>query len=200
MGADAALRYMLAGPSRFETEIRKSRFLALAAPIAAQADVERLLAAQHDARASHHCWAWRLGDRYRFFDDGEPGGTAGRPIWQALDSQSMDRTLVLVIRWFGGIKLGTGGLARAYGGAARRCLERAEKIELRAQRRVRCDCPYSDMERVKARLEEAGAHLEEAQFGAEGVLWEWRVDAERLADIEAIYVDQRRGQGQWRVL
>src|SRR3546814_18000784 len=75
--------------------------------------------------ATHNCWAWRIGDDYRSNDDGEPAGTAGRPILAAIDGQGMDRVVVVVTRWFGGIKLGAGGLVRAYGGTAAECLRRA---------------------------------------------------------------------------
>src|SRR3546814_12008083 len=73
---------------------------------------------------------FRSGSQYRFNDDGEPGGTAVRPILQAIEGQSCDRVAVLVLRWFGGIKLGPGGLIRAYGGAAAQCLRLADKVEL----------------------------------------------------------------------
>ena len=72
--------------------------------------------------ATHHCWAYRIGPAYRFGDDGEPGGTAGAPILRAIEGQGVDRVMVVVVRFYGGVKLGTGGLARAYGGTAAECL------------------------------------------------------------------------------
>ena len=128
-------------------------------------------------------------------DDGEPGGTAGRTILQAIESQGYDRVAVLVIRWFGGIKLGTGGLARAYGGTAAECLRLADRTELREECRVLCDCPYADMDRVQARLLAAGAHIEQAAFDGQGVVWHVRCLRAEVADIESLYADLTRGAG-----
>src|SRR5699024_6278844 len=112
------MNYRLIEPVTHEAEIKKSRFIARAAPVddeaAALAFIERVI----DPAANQNCWARLIGDSYRFDDAGEPGGTAGRPILQAIENQGYDRTVVVVTRFFGGIKLGTGGLARAYGGTA----------------------------------------------------------------------------------
>ncbi len=88
--------------------------------------------------ATHNCWAYRIGQDYRFNDDGEPGGTAGRPILQAIEGQGVDRVVVVVTRWYGGIKLGAGGLARAYGGTAAECLRLAERTPLVVMRDCVC--------------------------------------------------------------
>ncbi|MFT0532356.1 IMPACT family protein [Castellaniella hirudinis] len=186
--------------SRHEAEIRKSRFVALAAPIADARAAQDFLAAQHDPQATHNCWAWQYGDQYRFHDDGEPGGTAGRPILQAIQSQGCDRVAVLVIRWFGGIKLGTGGLIRAYGGTAAECLRLADKTVLREEILARCTCAYADMDRVQARLVAAGAQVESAEFDAQGVIWVLRCARAQASALEALYMDQTRGRGGWAVL
>src|SRR5690606_19133134 len=123
-------KYMLTGPVEARQEIKKSRFIALAAPIASEADARALLAAHADPTANHNCWAWRIGQAYRFSDDGEPSGTAGKPILAAIDGQNLDGTMVIVTRWFGGVLLGSGGLIRAYGGTAALCLRSAEKAPL----------------------------------------------------------------------
>ena len=91
----------LAAPARLEQVIRHSRFLAEAEPVEQLARLDEQLARLCASEASHHCWAWRYGDSYRSFDDGEPGGTAGRPILAAIDGQGLDRVLVVVTRWFG---------------------------------------------------------------------------------------------------
>ena len=123
-------RDTLAAPVQFAIEVRRSRFQARATPIESESDVARFLREVHDASASHHCWAWRLGQAYRSSDDGEPGGSAGRPILAAIDAQGFDRVMVVVLRWFGGTKLGTGGLVRAYGGCAAECLRTAPRLAL----------------------------------------------------------------------
>jgi Uncharacterized conserved protein len=142
----------LTSPARFEQEIRKSRFLANAAPIASESEAKAFIAATGDTSANHNCWAYRLGGIYRFNDDGEPSGTAGKPILQAIDGQEIDGVAVVVTRWFGGILLGSGGLIRAYGGTAASCLKLAEKTEIIAMARRMICCGFGDLALVKARL------------------------------------------------
>ena len=192
--------HTLTAAVRHEADIRKSRFLALAAPLDAPESAQVFLDAVRDPQATHNCWAWRFGAQYRFHDDGEPGGTAGRPILQAIESQGYDRVAVLVIRWFGGIKLGTGGLARAYGGTAAECLRLADRVELRAESRVLCTCAYADMDRVQARLLAAGARIEQAEFDGQGVQWHLVVATSDVPSLAALYTDQTRGQGCFEVL
>jgi uncharacterized YigZ family protein len=191
--------HTLTAAARHEADIRKSRFLALAAPIDAPEAAQSFLDAFRDPQATHNCWAWRFGALYRFHDDGEPGGTAGRPILQAIESQGYDRVVVLVIRWFGGIKLGTGGLARAYGGTAAECLRLADRVELREECQVLCDCPYADMDRVQARLLAAGARIEQAEFDERGVRWRLAVARTDVAALETLHTDLTRGQGRFQV-
>ena len=120
----------LAGEYSTHLEVKKSRFLAVAWPVSTAEDAATGLAARTDRSASHNCHAWRVGPRSKAFDDGEPGGTAGRPILAAIEAEGLDRICVLVIRHFGGVKLGTGGLARAYASAARECLRAAPRREV----------------------------------------------------------------------
>jgi uncharacterized YigZ family protein len=123
----------VAGEGLVEILVRKSRFLGVALPCEGEAtattDLERLRALH--PKANHHVYAWRHQDletrlmRHRFDDDGEPGGTAGRPVLAALEGRQIGAGLVVVIRYFGGIKLGAGGLVRAYGEAAGKALAAA---------------------------------------------------------------------------
>ena len=108
----------LAARTTHAIEVKHSRFIAHAAPVATPADAMDVLKDVEVRDATHNCWAWRIGGDYRSSDDGEPAGTAGRPILAAIDGQGFDRVMVVVTRWFGGVKLGAGGLVRAYGGAA----------------------------------------------------------------------------------
>lgn len=186
--------------SRHEIVVRKSRFLALAQAVACEQAVRDFLQEHSDAAATHNCWAWRLGQQYRFHDDGEPGGTAGRPILQAIDAQGCDRVVVLVIRWFGGTKLGTGGLIRAYGGAAAECLRQADKTPLRDECRVRCRCPYAQVDLLQARLLAGGVQIEQAEFDAEGVIWQLRLLREEFLHWQALHADLTRGQGEFITL
>jgi uncharacterized YigZ family protein len=140
-------------------EIRKSRFAAYCAPVADEAAARAFLAEHAGTAASHHCWAWRLGATYRFSDDGEPGGTAGKPILQAIDGQGLDHVVVLVVRWFGGILLGSGGLMRAYGGTAAMALSGAETIEHIPMARAGLSVDFADLALVKSRIATIGAVL-----------------------------------------
>lgn len=141
--------------SRIETitqEIKKSRFLAIAAPVVNEQAAKDFLTEYSDFSATHNCWAWRMGQNYRFSDDGEPSGTAGKPILQAIDGQQLDNIVVVVTRWFGGILLGSGGLMRAYGGTAAMCLRQAEKTEVIPVTGFSLACDFSDHALLKARL------------------------------------------------
>ena len=110
---------------------RRSRFEAHLAPIGsaedARAVVDEVRARNPDA--SHHCWAWRLADgSHRVDDDGEPGGTAGAPILRHLDGAGLSDVVAVVTRWYGGTKLGTGGLVRAYGDATAAAIAAADVV------------------------------------------------------------------------
>lgn len=102
----------LAAPLVHETEVKKSRFIAHAAHAASPSAALAFVAERRDAQARHNCWAYRCGSEFRSSDDGEPSGTAGRPILSAIEGAGLDHVVVLVVRWFGGIKLGAGGLTR----------------------------------------------------------------------------------------
>ena len=117
--------YTLTQEAVFREEIKKSRFIARAASVSSPGEAAAFLERIREARATHHCWAYRIGPKYRFSDDGEPGGTAGKPILNAIEKQDIDGVMVVVIRYYGGVKLGAGGLARAYGGCSAKCLQGA---------------------------------------------------------------------------
>lgn len=136
----------------FAQDIKKSRFLAHAAPVASEDEAKAFIAAVSDPSANHNCWAWRVGQAYRFSDDGEPSGTAGKPMLQAIDGQALDRVAVVVTRWFGGILLGSGGLMRAYGGTAATCLKAAAKSEIIPRIEGEIVAGFSDLAVLKARL------------------------------------------------
>lgn len=186
--------HTLATACRHLEEIKKSCFLAQAAPVA---DPEQALAFVREVSATdatHNCWAYRIGQDYRFNDDGEPGGTAGRPILQAIDGQGFDRVAVVVTRWYGGIKLGAGGLARAYGGTAAECLRTAGRVPLVAMARLGLDCDFGELALLKARLRELGAEPVQEQFGADGVRLELQLPAQHVAEAEQRIADLSRGR------
>ncbi|MGO1766116.1 thymidylate synthase [Advenella sp. S44] len=195
----ADLLSTLTAACSFEEEIKKSRFIAHAAPVATGAQALAFFASVGDSGATHNCWAYKTAEGYRFNDDGEPGGTAGRPILQAIEGKGLTDVAVLVIRYFGGTKLGTGGLVRAYGGCAAKCLDAAPKSVIIPSQTAYCTCNYSDIDRVRVRLTQAGAVITDESFDAEGVMWTLTIPVTELALVEQVYTDQTKGKGQWTV-
>lgn len=169
----------LAAPASHALDVRHSRFLANAAPIGSAADAAAFVARAAIADATHNCWAWRCGDDYRSSDDGEPAGTAGRPILAAIDGQGFDRVVVVVTRWFGGIKLGAGGLARAYGGAAAECLRLAPRLPLVALATIAVRVAFADLATLHHLLPGFSAEKRDETFGSDGarIVLELPVDA-----------------------
>ena len=183
----------LAAPVQRLAEVRKSRFLARAAPIDSELAAMQLLRDVHDASASHHCWAWRLGEAYRSSDDGEPGGSAGRPILAAIDGQGYDRLMVVVLRWFGGVKLGVGGLVRAYGGVAAECLRTAARVPLVRTIEADLACAFALSGGVHALLPAVAATKLGESFEADGLRLRLRLPASMVGELERRLRDLSRG-------
>ncbi|MBL7944267.1 MAG: YigZ family protein [Flavobacteriales bacterium] len=150
-------------PGRGEANYRVlgSRHLGYAIAVAEEEKIKRLLDdfRQQFHDATHVCYAWRLGwkkDRYRYSDDGEPSGTAGRPIYGQIQSLELTDVLVVVVRYFGGTKLGTGGLIDAYKTAARMALENAGRIELPILEELEIEFAYAAMSPVMRLIKSPG--------------------------------------------
>lgn len=154
--------FSLAAPVHHELTVKKSRFIACVEPVAdraqALARVAQLQAAHPDAR--HVCWALMAGGQSAAHDDGEPGGTAGRPMLEVLRHQDLEGVLATVVRHFGGIKLGAGGLLRAYTEAVAQALQGAEKIPLVKLTPLVCSVPYALEGLVRRELERAHTVLQ----------------------------------------
>ena len=180
-----------------EQLVKKSRFIATAGPVTDEADARAFISAHSDLSANHNCWAWRVGQAYRFNDDGEPGGTAGKPILQAVDGQGIDRVAVVVTRWFGGILLGSGGLMRAYGGTAAMCLREAETIPFIETATGTFTCTFSDAALVYARLG-AQSHVQTLNqaFTADGVEVVVSVEKEATREIADLVSDWTNGRSR----
>ncbi|MGE6333955.1 IMPACT family protein [Stenotrophomonas sp. NPDC077659] len=178
----------LAQPVSHTVDIKHSRFTAHAAPIDSGAAALAFLQQVAVADATHNCWAYRHGQDYRSSDDGEPAGTAGRPILAAIDGQGFDRVVVVVTRWYGGIKLGAGGLVRAYGGTAAECLRTAPRLPLVAMARLQLQAGFVDLGTLHAALPAFAAEKRDEQFDAEGV----RLRVELPADqVDALKIRLR---------
>lgn len=193
-----------AGGASLEERVERSRFLALVEPVEDAAGAASFLAAiraEHH-KATHHCSAWRTGlpggSMWGAADDGEPSGSAGLPILKAIDGSGLSDVVVVVVRWYGGVKLGTGGLVRAYGGVAARALSRVERRERVLRRILALRFPPSFMTQVR-RL----ATLHEAREGrlARGLDLELELlpPAGRVDSLEAALLALFQGKGQvWR--
>jgi uncharacterized YigZ family protein len=190
-----AARFTLVEPAIARQEIKKSRFIAAAAPVADEAAAKDFIAAQSDPEANHNCWAWRFGQSYRFNDDGEPSGTAGKPILAAIDGQALDGIAIVVTRWFGGILLGSGGLIRAYGGTAALCLREAGKVELVETATASIACPFSDLTRVQARLAAlAGVQMREQVFTDTGAILRISAPKTEIDGVTRLVTDLTSGR------
>ena len=161
------MSFSLAQPAHFELVIKKSRFIACIEPVAgreqAQARVAQLKAEHPDA--AHVCWALLAGGQSAANDDGEPGGTAGRPMLEVLRHQDLQGVMASVVRYFGGVKLGAGGLVRAYTDAVAQALLTATKIERIAKVQLACSVPYALEGLVRREIELAQAELLEVRHG-----------------------------------
>lgn len=182
----------LAGPASASLDVKHSRFLAQAAPVATPAEALASLARIADPAATHNCWAYRIGAQSRSSDDGEPSGTAGRPILAAIDGQQVDGVIVVVTRWYGGVKLGAGGLVRAYGGCAAQCLRAAAKIERVASIEVELVFDFADTGAVHAALAAAGAERIAEAFDGDGARLRLRLPRDRVDALKAQLRDATR--------
>ncbi len=190
----------LAAEASFALEARKSRFLAYAAPIESPEEAMAWLHQRSDPQATHNCWAWRVGAAYRSSDDGEPGGSAGRPILAAIDGQGLDAVAVLVVRWYGGTNLGVGGLARAYGGAAAECLRTAPRRARIDWRDATLACDFSLAGAVHALLDASGATKVGESFHEHGLHLRLRVPASTYDGLAARLRDLSRGAARLHAL
>jgi len=182
-----------AGESWGEIREKGSRFLAWIGPAAGEDAAKAALdgLARQYPDASHHCWAWRLGSppRERSSDAGEPSGTAGMPILQVLRGAGLSDVLAVVVRWFGGTKLGKGGLARAYAAAAREALISLPVAQRVSTVRIALRIPYEKVGAVKRLIHPPEVELESEEYAEAAQLilmvHEQRRDAlrEALADL-----------------
>ncbi len=159
-----------AGESRAEIREKGSRFLAVIGPATDEATAKGALAelARRYPDATHHCWAWRIGEppRERSTDAGEPAGTAGMPILQVLRGAGLSDVLAVVVRWFGGTKLGKGGLARAYAAAVREAVGGLPVLSRVPTVRLAVEIPYERVGAVKRLIHPPEVELEAEEYGA----------------------------------
>ena len=182
-------------PSRGQFKDKGSKFLSFAFPLEHEEEIRVLIGnlkkQYHDAR--HHCFAWQLGaetDRYRVNDDGEPSGSAGKPILGQIKSYGLTQILIVVVRYFGGTKLGIGGLINAYRSAAADALENASVVEKRVESRMGLEFNYDLLNSIMKVIKEFDLSFENQVFDLTCSLtlrvWNRHVPAvkEKLSKIE----------------
>ncbi|MEW5982776.1 MAG: YigZ family protein [Acidobacteriota bacterium] len=193
-----------AGTHRVDEEIRRSRFITTigrASTIDDAADFVRRVREEH-ARATHNCWAYVVGPpgatgHVGMSDDGEPRGTAGRPMLNALLHSGIGDIVAVVTRYYGGTKLGTGGLVRAYGGGVQQALAsmpRAERVEW-ASLHVVID--YARLSVVQQLFTEHEVQIVSQEFGSE-IRFDLRLPASGRDRFRAAVLDATRGQAEIR--
>lgn len=180
--------------------MKHSRFLAAVRRVdtadAALAFVDEQRRLYPDAR--HHCWAFVVGDdpsarAERSSDDGEPGGTAGIPMLQVLHHRDLVNVAVVITRWFGGIKLGAGGLVRAYSGAVATALDEAPLVERRQQEKFTLAIDHGEAGRVEAELRGRGVAVLDVAYADQVVL---TVAGRERSELEGWVASLTSGAGE----
>ena len=176
-----------AWPHQSEIEVKRSRFVADLMPLTSDPRAQIQAIRQAQPKAGHHCWAY-IGDPESAdrdsSDDGEPKGTAGKPMLAMLQGLGLGQTLVVVSRYFGGVKLGTGGLVRAYGQAVRDVIEQSELIRVEPRDRIDLEFPYDQAGWVESLRRELNAEQVESLYG-ERIRVVWEVEAARGDSVRA---------------
>lgn len=131
-------------------EVKGSKFYSFVAPLKTSGDIETYLETIKGRYpdASHHCYAYKFDEHVRFSDDGEPGGTAGRPMLEVLNKRGLERSIAVVTRYFGGVKLGAGGLVRAYSGSLAKAIDEAGTYLVKDRYKLSFEVPFAAMDSV----------------------------------------------------
>ncbi|MBW6513100.1 MAG: YigZ family protein [Desulfuromonadaceae bacterium] len=186
---------------RSEIEVNRSRFITTVQPVTtpkeAQAFVAEMKAAFPDA--NHNCWAYLIGapgstDQIGLSDDGEPHGVAGQPMLTTLQHSGLGDTAVVVTRYFGGIKLGKGGMVKAYTAAVQTALELVPRGEKITWHTVRATLDYALVKSFELRLADFECEILATDY-ADRVNFDLRLPDERLADFATMFVDLTAGRG-----
>lgn len=181
-------------PATFEEIIKKSRFIGHAACVTSQAESLDFYESVMDPQATHNCWAWRINFQVRSSDDGEPSGTAGRPMLNVIERRELENVMVVVTRYFGGIKLGVGGLVRAYSGTTAKCLDRAGIIELFPMSEYTIKSGFEWASSLHGLIEQFSAEKLEETFDNDGVILKIRCRDADYGKLVSGLRDTCRGQ------
>jgi len=188
---------------RYEEKIKDSRFIASAAPVDTEKKAVSFISETkkefHDA--SHNCSAWRIGKGrnliFKYNDDGEPAGTAGRPIIKAIEAREISDICVVVTRYFGGTKLGTGGLSRAYGQVTTELLKKCEIEKKYVTRKVEFNAPFDFIGVVHNIIDNFKVDLKDSQYG-DDVLYIIEVRSNEYAAFKEKLTEATNGQVRFK--
>ena len=188
----------LAAPVHSERIIKKSRFIGCVQPMSDRAGAQKVVAALWDQHpgARHVCWALLAGGQSAAVDDGEPSGTAGRPMLDVLRHQDLEGVLATVVRYFGGVKLGAGGLVRAYTDAVAQALLQAEKMPIVRLATLRCVVPYAMEGLLRRELDAAGASLMAVTHG-QAVELCFNLPEDSASALRARLAEAGQGRIEW---
>jgi len=193
-------RFIPAQEGLGEHEDRGSRFLTYVFHAPEEAVFQQRLAelrTEHP-KACHHCWAWRIGSAYRFSDDGEPGGTAGRPMLLVLEGSETEDLAAICVRYFGGTKLGPGGLARAYSAATARGVQDAGRLEVIPRVCFELELPFAALG-LRTELEAVCPSIHfSGDFAAAGWAGRVELDEAEQSRFEALLAEKSGGRVNWR--
>lgn len=203
--ADQNDAYLVLG-SRSTAEIKEkgSRFAAFAIPVSSVEEAEAQLAAikKRDYDATHHCSAFRIGIQgsvFRYSDDGEPSSSAGLPIFRQLEGRSLTNALVVVVRYYGGTKLGTGGLVRAYSTAASIALDSAKIDEVIRRTKVEIEFEYDDTSGAMHVIQQFDTLIEETNY-SEITRLKLAIRTAEVKAFETAYVEGLSGRGALQII
>lgn len=193
-----------AGLAEIETKVKGSRFIGRVFPVTsrdeAEARIAELRKQEHDA--THHCFAYDLrasvghtGGIFRYSDDGEPSGSAGKPIYDQLSGIGVTNTLVVVTRYFGGTKLGVGGLVRAYGEAAAQALKKAGLVEKFDCDEFKLTVDFSSYQGLQSLISRVEGIVSDSQF-TEKVYLRVRVRCSRADEFSRDFIELTHGKGE----
>lgn len=188
----------IAATVEFELIVKKSRFLARVEPVKSRAEVLQIVAARRAEHpdAAHVCWAFMAGGHSAAADDGEPSGTAGRPMLEVLRHQDLDGVLASVVRYFGGVKLGAGGLVRAYTDSVAQALLLAEKVEKKQWLNQVLRCDYALESSIRHELAQFDAEILQVEH-AHDVRLAFSILQSQAAACQQKLNDLARGRLHW---
>ncbi len=183
-----------------EIKEKGSRFISYLYPIKTKEVADSIIAElrkkYHDS--THVCFAYRLGngeeDYFRYNDDGEPSGTAGIPIYNEIKSKEYFNNLVAVIRYYGGTKLGTGGLTRAYGQAAKKVLDGSKRVTIHVKQKVSIFFPYDFTGEMMQVVNRFNICIVNQDYSADGVQMQLEVPVAKLDDVSKQVIDRSNGK------